>query len=90
MVSDLSRLLIDPARPVLEAVAQMDRNRLGIVLVVDGEGKLVGTVTDGDVRRGILAKLDLRQPIEVLLARKAEPAMRARSRRRWARIAVTT
>lgn len=71
MVSDLSRLLIDPARPVLEAIAQMDRNRLGIVLVVDGEGKLVGTVTDGDVRRGILAKLDLRQPIEVLLARKA-------------------
>jgi len=28
----------------------------GIALVVDGEGRLVGTVTDGDIRRGILEK----------------------------------
>ncbi|HLT71724.1 MAG TPA: nucleotide sugar dehydrogenase [Cyclobacteriaceae bacterium] len=34
----------------------------GIILIVDGEGRIIGTVTDGDVRRAILRKdsLDIR------------------------------
>jgi len=54
-----------------EAVAQMDKSRLGIVLVIDEEQQLVGTVTDGDVRRAVLADVDLAQPVAVLLERKA-------------------
>lgn len=71
MVSDLSKLSIDQSRSIREAVVQMDSNRLGIVLVVDEERRLKGTVTDGDVRRAILANVDLRQPVSALLARKA-------------------
>jgi len=48
----------------------MDSNRLGIVLVVNEEKKLVGTVTDGDVRRAVLGNLDLAQPVSLLLKRK--------------------
>ena len=52
-------------------MAQMGRNRMGIALAVDDDRRLVGTVTDGDVRRGILAGVDLGQPVRVLLERKA-------------------
>lgn len=52
------------------AVAKMDENRLGIVLVTDDEKHLVGTITDGDIRRAILARIDLKDPLKVILDRK--------------------
>ncbi|NDY42048.1 KpsF/GutQ family sugar-phosphate isomerase [Dissulfurirhabdus thermomarina] len=37
------------------ALHEMDRKRLGAVLVVDRDGVLVGIVTDGDLRRALVA-----------------------------------
>lgn len=54
-----------------DAVAQMDKSRLGIVLVIDERQRLVGTITDGDVRRALLADIDLAQPVADLFARKS-------------------
>src|SRR5581483_3975404 len=48
-----------------------DRNRQGIALVVDDAGRLVGTVTDGDVRRAMLADVQLDEPVTVLLDRQS-------------------
>ena len=41
-----------------EAVVEMSAKRLGIVGVVDGNGYLVGAITDGDLRRHIEQGLD--------------------------------
>lgn len=57
--------------PLRQAVAQLDRTGKGIVLVTDADGRLVGTITDGDIRRGILAGLTLEHTTGVLLATKA-------------------
>jgi dTDP-glucose pyrophosphorylase len=54
-----------------DAIEQIDRARLGIALVVDQERRLVGTITDGDVRRAMLARLPLDELIRHFLARKA-------------------
>lgn len=43
--------LAGEATPMPEAIAVMSERRLGIVGVVDQAGKLVGVVTDGDLRR---------------------------------------
>jgi len=48
----------------------VDRGGCGIALVVDSERRLLGTITDGDVRRAILAGKDLELPVSVLLASK--------------------
>ena len=71
MHTDLGTLCIDRDRSIHETMSLMDISRLGIVLVVDAKRRLVGTVTDGDVRRAILASLSLEEPITTLLARKA-------------------
>jgi CBS domain-containing protein len=43
------------ARVILkEALEEMGRSRLGIVCIVDEEQKLLGIVTDGDIRRKLL------------------------------------
>lgn len=71
MYTDLATLCVDQKSSFGTAITQMDRSRLGIVLVVDEERRLLGTITDGDVRRAILAKVSLEEPISALLARKA-------------------
>ena len=45
--------LIGGSTPVMDAVMEISSKRLGITIVIDTEGKLLGVVTDGDVRRGI-------------------------------------
>lgn len=71
MYSNLEMLCIGRESTVGEAVAHMDRTRLGIVLVVDDDRRLVGVITDGDLRRALLANVDLGSPVSALLARKA-------------------
>jgi arabinose-5-phosphate isomerase len=44
--------------PMRDTVVEMSAKRLGIVGVVDGAGKLVGAITDGDLRRHIEQGLD--------------------------------
>src|SRR5439155_14015141 len=45
-----------------------------IALVVDGAGRLLGTVTDGDIRRAMLADLSLETPVATILERQRELA----------------
>ena len=71
MYSDLDTFCVSRHRTAGEAVAQMDKSRLGIVLVIDEEQRLVGTITDGDVRRALLADIDLALPVANLFGRKS-------------------
>ena len=71
MYSDLEILCIHQRSSVGEAVAHMDRTRLGIVLIIDDDRRLVGVITDGDVRRALLANIDLESSLNTILARKA-------------------
>ncbi|MBI3011687.1 MAG: nucleotidyltransferase family protein [Candidatus Omnitrophica bacterium] len=74
MHTDLTTFCVKATDPLRAVVAQMDRNRLGIALVIDEARRLVGAVTDGDVRRAILSRLEFERPVETLLARKAGTA----------------
>lgn len=71
MITDLSILCIAPDSSIRQAIACIDRNQSGIVLVTDEVGQLLGTITDGDVRRAMLAGQSLEVPVSELLARKA-------------------
>ncbi len=39
---------------MIDALAKIDANRQGFVIVVDGEDRVLGVLTDGDVRRSIM------------------------------------
>lgn len=53
--------------PVSDAIAKIDAGSIQIALVVDEQGRLKGTVTDGDVRRGLLKGIPLNAPIEQIM-----------------------
>jgi len=59
--------LIDPDAPFKEAIVAISRGRMGIV-GVEEDGRLVGCISDGDLRRIIESgKLDLDAPVRALM-----------------------
>ena len=70
-MTDLSLLCIEPDKRIREAMEYIDRNLKGIVLVCV-QGRLVGTVTDGDIRRAILMGSDLEAPVASILDHKRQ------------------
>ena len=47
----------------LEAIDIIDKGGLQIALVCDEEGRLLGAITDGDIRRSILKRVSLEAPV---------------------------
>lgn len=66
----LRATLAGEADTVADLMRRMDWAALEIVLVVDAQGRLAGTVTDGDIRRAILKGLDLSTPASAVMNRK--------------------
>lgn len=62
----LDKLLCRKDQTVLEALRLINSNALGAVFVVDRQDKLMGVVTDGDIRRALLAGKDLNEKISVI------------------------
>jgi CBS domain-containing protein len=55
LVRDQNPLMLPPSASVMEAARQMRDRRVGAVLVVEGDGKLVGIFTGRDAVARILA-----------------------------------
>ena len=70
---ELARFCIGSDATVRAAIARIDGNHEGIVLVTDAAGCLVGTLTDGDIRRAVLADVDMDGPLMALLEGKRGP-----------------
>ncbi len=64
---DFRKVLVRPTTSIQETIRVMDGGKMGIVLVVDAEGRLLGTVTDGDIRRAILRGLRLEDPVKQVM-----------------------
>ena len=64
----------DAALPITATIEQaiqcLDATGVQIVLIIDDKNKLVGTVTDGDIRRALLRGLSLKSGIEPVVHRK--------------------
>lgn len=56
-------LLVQPNQTVRDAMTKIGEGSLGITLLVDEAGKLVATITDGDVRRAILRGVSIDAPV---------------------------
>ncbi len=56
---DWRKVLVSPHDPISKAVKILELVELRIVLVVDQSERLLGTITDGDIRRGLIRHLNL-------------------------------
>jgi len=60
-------LLVDST--LQQAISNLDQTGVQIAMVVAPDGVLVGTLTDGDIRRGLLRGLYLHSPIDSIIFR---------------------
>jgi hypothetical protein len=71
MTNDLWRKTLLPSTASLhQAIACLDAAALQIAMVVSDADTLVGTLTDGDIRRGLLRGLDLNSPVDSIVQRE--------------------
>lgn len=66
---------LPPNASIEDAIRNLNESSSKIVLVVNPEGTLVGTLSDGDIRRGLLKGLDLKSQITDIVHRHALVAM---------------
>ena len=68
-MKDIQSLLLAPDSTALEALKVIDRGAAQIALVVNEQQYLLGTLTDGDIRRALLNGETLDSPVERLMNR---------------------
>lgn len=66
-MKDWRKILIHPNAPLLDAIRIIDEGALQIALVVDDNDRLLGTITDGDVRRTLLEQKPLDAPVNAVM-----------------------
>src|ERR1044072_9400191 len=69
-MSELERVRVSPEHSVRQVMECIDQSARGIALVLDDQRHVIGTVTDGDIRRAILAGMDLELSISELLSQR--------------------
>ena len=68
---DLHRVSLQPEHSIRAALETINREASRVVLVVNTKQQLLGLVTDGDIRRGILRGVSLHSPLSHIM--NAEP-----------------
>lgn len=58
-MKDWKKVIIPPSTTIRETIKVIDASALQIALVLDEDNRLLGTITDGDIRRGILKGVSL-------------------------------
>ena len=66
-MNEYKNVLVHCQLTIKQALLKLDQTALQILLVVDEDNKLLGTITDGDIRRGLLKGMDLDEAIESII-----------------------
>lgn len=63
-------VVVNTSSTLEHAIQVMESGALRIVLVVDDQNKLRGTVTDGDLRRALIKQVDLQSSVDAVMCAK--------------------
>lgn len=74
--------VVAPGTSLEQAIQVLDKAALRIVLVLDAEGQLLGTLTDGDVRRALIRHQSLAVVVEEVMNPRPQTATREWSKER--------
>ena len=70
-MATFEKSLLSSSATIHDAIEHIEASEGKISLVVDTDRRLLGTVTDGDIRRGILRGLNLDAPVTEVMKRSA-------------------
>lgn len=65
----IRKITLAPTAAIRESARVIQDQDIKLVLICDEAGVLLGTVTDGDIRRAVLNRVDLEGPVETIMNR---------------------
>jgi dTDP-glucose pyrophosphorylase/CBS domain-containing protein len=68
--SQNAEILLNESSSITDAIRILDRSAIKFLLIINSQQKLLGTITDGDVRRGLLKGLKLQSSVTEIMNRK--------------------
>jgi len=70
MISErYKKILVKTNFSLKAALKQIDKSTLQVLIVADEEDRILGIVTDGDMRRAIIKGLDFKTPIQDIMTK---------------------
>jgi perosamine synthetase len=63
----LDQLICKENTTLFQAIKKIDTNAKGILFIIDQNNAMLGTITDGDIRRAILASTDLSEVVQKIM-----------------------
>ena len=77
---DWKNIILYYDRTIKEAIEILDKESLRIILVVDRNERLIGTITDGDIRRGLIKNISLQSKIVEIMNRDPKVAIQGETK----------
>ncbi|EHG7581694.1 MULTISPECIES: nucleotidyltransferase family protein [Citrobacter] len=81
MTQQWKKVLISPDSSILDALEIINKEALRIALVVNEKNELLGVITDGDIRRGLLKNLPLSTAVRFVMNENPITAMSSTSKK---------
>ena len=75
MMKNWENAIVHQKVSIRDAIQAIDAGALQVALVAGKNLELIGTITDGDIRRGILRGLSLDDPIDLVINKNPETAL---------------
>ena len=69
LTQDLERLVIPDTANIGDAMTAIEKNWREVVMVASPEHAIIGVITDGDIRRGLLGGLTMQSPAAKVMSR---------------------
>ena len=71
-LGNIRKTTISEQNSVIQAINKLNKNKIKIVFVVNKNNQLIGTITDGDIRRSFLKNKNLNIPLKKIMNKNFE------------------
>lgn len=68
-MKNFTKILVPLDSTIRNAMNVIDQGAMKLAVVIDEQGKVIGTITDGDIRRGLLRGVQLEESIDGVICR---------------------
>ena len=66
----INNIILNKNNSIFDAVRKLNKSDFQVCLVLNEKLKLLGTITDGDIRRAIIKKIDFKNSVSKIMNKK--------------------
>ena len=88
-MKNIKKITVTPNQTIKDALKIISSGEIQVAIVINKNRKLLGTLTDGDIRRGLLNGLDINSSIEKIYFKKSITINKKISKEKILKIAIT-